>query len=715
MVRLRRSWPVVLTCIVATLFLAMPRPARGASVTPVVVAGNPTCTDLGYAGRIKVDPPTSGTYGDGFGNDVTVVTSDGVHFDWSSTFGVDVVISKGGQQGANIYTYDPPAESFGDTDLVAPNNPNGDPAALSHMEFCFDYEVTVAKTANTTFTRTHHWSIDKSVAPASWNLFNGDSGTSLYTVTVDHTGSTDSDWAVSGTITIQNNTPSTATITGVSDEMTGGIVAAVDCGVSFPYDLPSGDALECTYGSSLPDGSDRTNTATATTSGAIGGGSGSAAVEFGAPSTEVNASVNVDDTNGSSWLFSDDGSVSYTKTFSCGNDAGNHGNTASIRETGQSDSASVSVACYELAVSKTARTSLDRDWSWTLDKTGDQTDLTLSSGQTFLVNYQVTVRASSEDSGWAVNGGIEVDNPAPIPAVLLGVSDLVSGGYSGTVDCGVTFPYTLAAGLTLSCSYDGSLPDASARINTATATQQNFSFAPDGTATANGTSDSSGSAAVDFAAAAVNETDECISVDDDRFGPLGNLCADAAPKVFAYSMNVGPFDAPDGCGEHDVVNTASFTTNDTGATGEDSHTVHVTVPCDNGCTLTPGYWKTHSQVGPAPYDDTWALLGAAQENTAFFLSGKSYYQVLWTAPNGNAYYILAHAYIAATLNMLNGASTPPEVLSAWNEATTLFQTYTPAQIGALKGNQKPRPRFLELAGLLDMYNNGLIGPGHCSE
>jgi hypothetical protein len=58
---------------------------------------------------------------------------------------------------------------------------------------------------------------------------------------------------------------------------------------------------------------------------------------------------------------------------------------------------------------------------------------------------------------------------------------------------------------------------------------------------------------------------------------------------------------------------------------------------------------------------------------------------------------------------------PAEVQSAWNEATTLFQTWTPAQIGAQKGSQQPRKRFLELAGLLDIYNNGLIGPGHCSE
>jgi hypothetical protein len=127
--------------------------------------------------------------------------------------------------------------------------------------------------------------------------------------------------------------------------------------------------------------------------------------------------------------------------------------------------------------------------------------------------------------------------------------------------------------------------------------------------------------------------------------------------------------------------------------------------------LTQGYWKTHSIYGPAPYDDTWALIG---EDTIFFLSGKSNYQVLWTAPAGNAYYILAHQYIAAKLNFLNGAD-PTDAQAAFDAATTLFNTYTPAQIGALKGNNATRKLFLSLATTLDKYNNGLIGPGHCSE
>ena len=132
---------------------------------------------------------------------------------------------------------------------------------------------------------------------------------------------------------------------------------------------------------------------------------------------------------------------------------------------------------------------------------------------------------------------------------------------------------------------------------------------------------------------------------------------------------------------------------------------------DGGCTLTPGYWKTHSQDGPAPYDTTWAVIG---EDTTFYLSGQSYYVVLWMTPErGNAYYILAHQFIAAKLNIAKGASVPSNVQTAITASTNLFNTYTPAYIGALKGGDELRAQFISIASVLDAYNNGIIGPGHC--
>ena len=53
--------------------------------------------------------------------------------------------------------------------------------------------------------------------------------------------------------------------------------------------------------------------------------------------------------------------------------------------------------------------------------------------------------------------------------------------------------------------------------------------------------------------------------------------------------------------------------------------------------------------------------------------------------------------------------------SAIGTAAGLFSTYTPAQIAALKGNDPLRQQFISLGGLLGSYNEGAIGPGHCSE
>ena len=138
--------------------------------------------------------------------------------------------------------------------------------------------------------------------------------------------------------------------------------------------------------------------------------------------------------------------------------------------------------------------------------------------------------------------------------------------------------------------------------------------------------------------------------------------------------------------------------------------IEVQVPTRRGCTLTPGYWKTHSSYGPAPYDDTWAIIG---EDTTFYKSTQSWYKVLWTQPKkGNVYYILAFQYIAAKLNIAAGASSTAEVNAALVLAETFFNAKTPTEALAL--SKQVRNFYVGLASILDSYNNGYIGPGHCS-
>lgn len=172
-----------------------------------------------------------------------------------------------------------------------------------------------------------------------------------------------------------------------------------------------------------------------------------------------------------------------------------------------------------------------------------------------------------------------------------------------------------------------------------------------------------------------------------------------------YTVNVGPYYQ---CGDYTVVNTACLPDWPSDCDSS-SWTITIHVPCEGGCTLTPGYWKTHSKYGPAPYDDTWAQIG---EDAPFYSSGKSLYEALWKNPKGgNAYWILAHAFIAAELNILNGASSTPQIDAALAWANTFFSTYLPSS--TLSKSQKRM--VINEASLLDDYNNGYIGPGHCSE
>ena len=356
---------------------------------------------------------------------------------------------------------------------------------------------------------------------------------------------------------------------------------------------------------------------------------------------------------------------------------------------------------YTLFLNPNAYAKYDQTWTWSIAKTGLTGALTLAADQTYFAPYTVTVTPTGPIAGGpSASGPVFVNNPTPYTPRIDAVSiDL--GGIAGTVTCPVALPYTLPAFTTLECQFHAALPDTSDRVVTVevasdgvlpvTRSVETLSFADHTTST--------------------NEIDACVKVLDDRvpYGFLGTACASQGTRTFTYLAPIGPFAA---CGPFEVQNTARVVGLDTDTTGSATWTVRGQVPCAGGCTLTPGYWKTHSQLGPAPYDATWALVGG--HTAPFFLSGKSYHDALWTAPAGNAYWQLAHAYIAARLNQLNDASFTA-ASAAFAQATTLLTSYTPAAVGLLPGRSPVRAQFLSLASTLDAYNNGVIGPGHCTE
>ena len=577
-------------------------------------------------------------------------------------------------------------------------------------------------TAEAYWEIAYEWSIDKSVTPEEWDLFRGDSGTSLYTIEVTKGEQAENAW-IEGEVCVENAGDVATEDLMIVIELFNGQPPPDDLIDSFELDISEKPVLDpgeeyCyAYTAMIPAdkifaGGNYKITANVTItnhSGHLGepfGPSPSETANLPDEPVETDGAITVVDTNGMQWEFEDSGTETYPMVFSCDEDEGEHVNTATIFYSdglpGPEDSAMVNVNCFALDVSKDADTSYSLIWEWEISKIGDESSLILDIGETAEVGYEVTVTAALGESDWMVAGEITIDNPAPMAATINAVTDMISPNIEAEVECGVSFPYELVADGTLICAYNAELDNADPRTNTATVTLQNYDYDYELNPTEAGTTDFVAMADVIFGDPS-EMIDECIQVSDPLYGDLGQACADESPKTFSYSLMVGPYE---NCGTYSFINTASFVAGDSGATGSDSWTVAVEVPCVENCTLSQGYWKTHSIYGPAPYDDTWAKIG---EDTPFFISGKTWFEVLITPPaGGNAYYILAPQYIAARLNIENGADASA-IGVALDWAYDFFSNYMPDD----ELDKDVRDEAIYYASILDQYNNGVIGPGKC--
>jgi hypothetical protein len=95
------------------------------------------------------------------------------------------------------------------------------------------------------------------------------------------------------------------------------------------------------------------------------------------------------------------------------------------------------------------------------------------------------------------------------------------------------------------------------------------------------------------------------------------------------------------------------------------------------------------------------------ENT--LLCGMTWYNIFQTTPSGDAWYNLAHQWIAAKLNLANFASVPVNVQDALDQAEVLL-TGNCASLGQSQSAQAG-----SLTDILNQYNTGRLGPGHCTE
>ncbi|AKN32538.1 hypothetical protein Ccar_17395 [Clostridium carboxidivorans P7] len=443
-------------------------------------------------------------------------------------------------------------------------------------------------TANASYTREFTWSITKSANPTQLNLSNGGTGTSQYTITVTKSQTTTDKAVISGVVTVINMgsaaTEGLKIVAKLTKSPSMTVINSVNVDVSSNPVLDPGETGNYPYSLIIPTASIEVGAVYKVTADVtITNHSGHLGTPFGpSPSatatllepTLVNDSITVTDTNPGSgpYTFSASGTETYSVEYECPDDNGTHMNTATIEETGQKASASVTVNCSGdiLKVSKDAKTTLTRTFNWNITKSAEPDNITLSVGGTAPVNYAVTVNETPVDSDWAVNGTITIQNVSGSSVTINKITDIISpDNIPANVVCNVTFPFTLAAGATLTCSYSANLPNGNTRLNEATVTIQ----------VGAATIDIKASAVIDFSKAVINVEHECVKVQDTLQGELSpKLCVtDQLPKTFNYTRTIGPFES---CGDFEVVNTASVRDfNSNVLLAQATNTVNVHIPC----------------------------------------------------------------------------------------------------------------------------------------
>jgi len=354
-------------------------------------------------------------------------------------------------------------------------------------------------------------------------------------------------------------------------------------------------------------------------------------------------------------------------------------------------------------------------YDWTIEKEAKLSD----DGKSIIYTLTATRKKVSEINTYGVRGTITVTNGGAIATENLKLVDQVeyktgAGQFQDLSGASQTItPAQLGPGETGNYNYEitfNPVPGAIYR-NSVKVTITNHSgylgeeFGPEPKAGFSLPS-SPTTVYIDRTASVVDEltcpTGFTCTIADSGYPEWNNIGEDKddEPYTWTVTYTLTPDQGSTVCNKVEFKNTATLTESDTKQTRTAS--AGVSWDCaiiSNGCTYTQGYWKNH----PSAWDD------GIKPGDPFFSSGKSWLQVLKTPPKGNVYYILAHQYIAAQLNILNGAD-PAAVQTAIEWAAQFFTDYTPTSTLS----EAIRNQATSYANLLDQYNNGYIGPGHCS-
>ena len=303
------------------------------------------------------------------------------------------------------------------------------------VTLCVDLDdLVVTKTANPTFARDYDWTIEKSVkGESSQTVPEGTKAAFEYDVVATPSGGTDTEFVVSGVITVNN--PNATAISGVSlvDSLPGATCTIAEA--DRPLTIPSGTST-FDYSCELPNAAadtTGTNTATATWDaeayyGTDGSASGEESFDFAdAVQTVTDETATVSDSQvelgevpGGVVLKASDGvqRFTYTKDFDgVPGECNSYDNTATVVEndTQETDDDTETVqVCVEkpLVPEVSGSADLARAYAWSIAKVADATQQTVDGSGTATFTYTVTATAgASTEAGWQLKGAVTIVNP----------------------------------------------------------------------------------------------------------------------------------------------------------------------------------------------------------------------------------------------------------------------------------------------------------------
>ncbi len=500
-------------------------------------------------------------------NKTVTVTDTQTTFDpaWTITWSAEGTVSErtytksfAGVPG-ECTSYPNTAKLFGDGDVKLAEDSES-------VKVCVGSDLSVTKNVVSSLTRTYDWGIAKK-ADKTELVVDPSTGeaTANYTVTVTALPYSDSQWAMSGKISVTNpNKWEDVTLTDLTDVYDGGGTCSVsDFGDGkITADSTRDFHYTCLFGDTKPV-YDGTNTATATwDESAYATPQGTAdgtvdVVESQWDKTSIDQTITVKDdktVDGAAHVL---GTVDWSPglvqdfTYSVDlagvpGDCKTYTNNAWIDQLPEKTASSSVEVCWPLdvTVAKTAAGTYHRDYTWDLKKEVAETKVTISGG---VATFHYTVTATPKsfvDSGWAMGGTITVSNPNLYKAVSVDLTDAPAVG--GGATCAVTN----GTGVVIPVAHENAVGElvlgTATRDYTCTVPSKPTSYT-DGTNVATASYDGkaidSPAVKVPFTLPEENKTNETVHVTDDKTTgtqvALGTATWNDAktPATFSYTVD----------------------------------------------------------------------------------------------------------------------------------------------------------------------------------